>query len=78
MSADMFEKKFTVVATRCGNCGCGCPTIFESDDGENLVIIGVADPMTAGAAAIREKIGAGEAAVMIPRSLLIEAAKRLA
>lgn len=78
MSADMSEKKFTVVATRCGNCGCGCPTVFESADGENLVIVGALDAMTASVDAIREKTGAGEAAVVIPKSLLLEAARNLA
>jgi hypothetical protein len=77
MSTAITEKKFSVVATRCGTCGCGCPTIFESEDGESLVIVGTVDEITAGASAIVEKTGAGEAAVIIPKSLLLEAAKRL-
>lgn len=78
MSTANGERKFNVVATRCGSCGCGCPTIFESEDGESLVIVGTVDEITAGASAIREKTGAGEAAVVIPKSLLLEAAKHLA
>jgi hypothetical protein len=78
MSTAVTEKSFSVVATRCGNCGCGCPTILESEDGENLVIVGTVDEITAGASAVREKTGAGEAAVVIPKSLLLEAARRLA
>jgi hypothetical protein len=77
MSTAITDKKFNLVATRCGNCGCGCPTIFESEDGESLVIVGTVDEITANVSAIREKTGAGEAAVVIPKSLLLEAAKHL-
>jgi hypothetical protein len=78
MSTATSEKKFNVLATRCGSCGCGCPTIFESEDGESLVIVGTVDEITAATSAIREKTGVGEAAVVIPKSLLLEAAKHLA
>jgi hypothetical protein len=77
MSVNVSEKKFEVVASLCGSCSCGCPTIFASEDGENLVVVGRVDENTAGASAIRGMTGTGEAAVVIPRSLLLEAAKRL-
>jgi hypothetical protein len=77
MSREITEKKFSVVATRCGNCGCGCPTILESEDGESLVIVGTVDEIASAAGAVREKTGTGEAAVVIPKSLLLEAAKLL-
>jgi hypothetical protein len=77
MSTAITGKKFNLLATRCGSCSCGCPTIFESEDGESVVIVGSVDEITANVSAIREKTGAGEAAVVIPKSLLLEAAKQL-
>ncbi len=70
------QEKFRILATRCGSCGCGCPTIMEA--GEDLVVIvGSAADALLNAAAVKEKTGAGEAAVVIPRSLLVEALKAL-
>ena len=68
--------KFRVLATRCGSCGCGCPTIMEAGE-DSVVIVGSAADALLNAAAVKEKTGAGEAAVVIPKSLLIEALKSL-
>jgi hypothetical protein len=67
---------FRILATRCGNCGCGCPTIIEAPN-DAIVIIGSSVSELAGAAAIKERTGEGEAAVVIPKSLLIEALRSL-
>jgi hypothetical protein len=63
---------FRVLATRCGSCGCGCPTILDAPD-DNVVIIGSSISSLLNAAAVKEKTGVGEGAVVIPRSLLLEA-----
>lgn len=68
--------KFRILATRCGSCGCGCPTIMEAD-GDLIVIVGSAVNDLLEAAAVKEKTGAGETAVVIPKSLLIEAMRSL-
>ena len=64
--------EFRVLATRCGSCGCGCPTIMEAPD-DSIVIIGSTADFLVENAVVKQKIGKGEAAVVIPKSLLIEA-----
>jgi hypothetical protein len=68
--------EFRVLATRCGSCGCGCPTIMEGP-GDTIVIIGSNTGSLLEASAVKDKTGAGEAAVAIPKSLLIEALRLL-
>jgi hypothetical protein len=70
---------FRLIATvKCGGCGCGCPTVLETENGEDLVIVGKRDEMIARASAVQQHVGEGEIAVVIPKSLLLEAAKLLA
>lgn len=72
-------EKFKLIATtRCGSCGCGCPAVLETETGDELVIVGKLDDLVARASAVREHVGEGEMAVVIPKSLLLEAAKLLA
>jgi len=68
--------EFRVLATRCGSCGCGCPTIMEAPD-DSIVIIGSTVDFLIENAVVKQKIGNGEAAVVIPKSLLIEALRSL-
>lgn len=68
--------EFRVLAARCGSCGCGCPTIMEAPD-NSIVIIGSSVSALIDAASVKEKTGHGEAAVVIPKSLLIEAMRSL-
>ncbi len=68
--------KYRILAARCGSCGCGCPTIMEAGE-DSIVIVGSAADSLLEAAVVKEKTGAGEAAVVIPKSLLIEALKSL-
>ena len=68
--------EFRVLATRCGSCGCGCPTIMEAPN-DSIVIIGSAANFLIDNAVVKEKIGKDEAAVVIPKSLLIEALRSL-
>lgn len=68
--------EFKVLATRCGACDCGCPTIMEGPD-ESIVIIGSSVSPLTGASPVKEKTGDGEAAVVIPKSLLLEALRSL-
>ncbi|HEY7645932.1 MAG TPA: hypothetical protein VH858_12905 [Hyphomicrobiales bacterium] len=71
------SETFRVIATRCGSCGCGCPTILEGGADE-LVIVGKLNPQVSDNAAIKDFVGQDEIAVTIPKSLLLEAAKALA
>lgn len=68
--------EFRVVASLCGSCGCGCPTIMDAGD-DAVIVVGSTTNVLAHAAAVKGRTGEGEAAVVIPRSLLIEAAQAL-
>ncbi len=68
--------EYRILATRCGSCGCGCPTIMEAGD-DSIVVVGTIASALLEAAAVKDKTGAGEAAVLIPKSLLIEALRSL-
>jgi hypothetical protein len=68
--------EFRILATRCGSCGCGCPTIMEAG-GDSVVIVGSAADSLLDAAAVKARTGDGEAAVVIPKSLLLEALRSL-
>ena len=74
----MSNAEFKILATLCGSCGCGCPTIMESASGDDVVIVGLTQSDLLSHAAVTGKIGEGEAAVVIPKSLLLEALKKLA
>ena len=67
---------FRILATSCGNCDCGCPTIMEAGD-DAIVVVGSATNALIEAAAVKCKTGEGEAAVVIPKSLLFEAIRAL-
>jgi len=54
-----------ILATRCHTDSC-C-RIMESPDGEEVVIIGGASGVLLPRAAVQTKVGAGEAAVVIPK-----------
>lgn len=68
----MPDNIFKVLATRCCHTAT-CPTIMES--GDDIVVVGSAASALLKAAAVREKVGVDEAAVVIPKSLLLEAMK---
>lgn len=70
-------KSYKVLVTKCGSCDCGCPTVFESDNADELVIVGKLDSVVTANAAVAEHTGDGEMAIVIPKSLLLEAAKAL-
>ncbi len=61
-----------VLATRCHTSSC-CPTIFESPNGEEVVIVGSVASKLLASTSVQEKISSEEAAVVIPKSLLVEA-----
>jgi hypothetical protein len=67
---------FRILATSCGSCGCGCPTIMEAGD-DAIVVVGLATNALVEATAVKSRTGEGEAAVVIPKSLLIEAIQAL-
>lgn len=71
------HEAYRVVATRCGSCGCGCPTVLEAGNSDELVIVGRLDSQILETKSVKKHIGENEIAVVIPRSLLLEAAKDL-
>jgi hypothetical protein len=70
-------KTYKVLATKCGSCDCGCPTVLEGENSDELVIVGKLDSVVLKNASVAEHTGDGEMAVVIPKSLLLEAAKAL-
>lgn len=68
---------FEVIAKICGSCGCGCPTVLESGNSEELVIVGKLDALVLNSPDVQKHTGDGEIAVVIPKSLLMQAAKAL-
>lgn len=77
MSPEKLKPVYSVIATRCGSCGCGCPTVLESENADEVVIVGKLDADVLNADAVKKHIGEDEVAVVIPKSLLLEAAKSL-
>lgn len=72
----MQEKQLRVLASRCHTASC-CPTILECSDSDEIVIVGDALNALLAFPDVKSKIGEGEAAVVIPRAILIEALKAL-
>lgn len=71
------RKSYKVLATRCGSCGCGCPTVLEGQNSDELVIVGKLDDIVLKNTTVAHFTGDGETAIIIPKSLLLEAAKAL-
>lgn len=71
------DKEFQLIAGRCGSCGCGCPAILEAANGQDIVIIGDAASALLSSAEVQQRIGSGEAAIVISKQLLREALSRL-
>jgi hypothetical protein len=70
-------EKYTVIAKDCGACGCGCPTVMEGGEKDDLIIVGKLDAVVLNSKDVQKHTGEGEIAVVIPKSLLIQAAKAL-
>ena len=59
-----------------GSQGGGCPTVYETDQGDNVVVQG--DLLTdAEALAGLKDVLPGESAVLLPRRVILEAARRM-
>ncbi|MEM7775853.1 MAG: hypothetical protein AAF732_09610 [Pseudomonadota bacterium] len=71
MSADQFR----ILAKLCDPCCDNCPTIMESADGQSVVVVGKIGDPSVSSDEVKRHIGDGEAAVIIPKSLLLEAMK---
>lgn len=67
---------FRIVAKEC-TLG-ACPAVMEGGNAEEVVIVGKLNADVLNSLAVRKQTGEGEIAVVIPRSLLIKAAKSLA
>lgn len=68
----MSEDGLRVLAIRCHTSSC-CPAIMVSPDGQELVIVGSVASALLANSSVQKRLGAGEAAVVIPKSLLLEA-----
>lgn len=71
------DAEYSVIAKECGACGCGCPTVMEGGEPDDLIIVGKLDAVVLNSEAVRKHTGEGEIAVVIPKSLLLQAAKAL-
>ena len=72
----MQKNAFRVLAARCHTDSC-CPIIMERRGSDEIVIVGDALNELLASPDVKRKIGEGEAAVVIPRTLLIEALGKL-
>ncbi len=72
----MPEKEFKVLAGRCHTSSC-CPAIMESRENGEIVIVGDALSGLLASPEVKDRIGEGEAAIVIPRALLLEALKSM-
>jgi len=72
----MQEGKLRLLAGRCHTDSC-CPSILENADGNEIVIVGGALNELLASPDVKKRIGVGEAAVVIPRAILVEALKSL-
>lgn len=72
----MQKSEFRVLATRCHTASC-CPTILKSQNSDEIVIVGDAASALLASPAVTQKVGPGEAAVVISKALLLEALKSL-
>jgi hypothetical protein len=77
MLRDGSKQDYKVLAKDCGSGGRGCPTVMEGGTPDDVVIVGKLDAMVLNSATVQKHTGEGEIAVVIPKSLLIEAAKAL-
>ena len=77
MASGRSLQAYKVLATRCGSCGCGCPTVLEADNQDEVVIVGRLDAQVLASEAVKMHVGKDEIAVVLPKDLLVEAAKKL-
>ncbi len=68
----MSKADFRVLAARCHTSSC-CPTIMESPDGEEIVVVGGIGGALLSTETVKTRIGDQEAAVVIPKSVFLQA-----
>jgi hypothetical protein len=74
-----YQKDKTAFRIVARDCSFGaCPAVMEGGNAEEVVIVGKLNADVLNSLAVRKQTGEGEIAVVIPRSLLIKAAKSLA
>lgn len=64
------------VITKCGTFS-ACPTVLESSDTSELVIVGKLDANVLNSLDVQKHTGEGEIAVVVPKTLILQAAKAL-
>ncbi len=72
----MQKNKLRALAAYCRTDSCR-PVIMERQEGDEIVIAGDASNDLLASADVKRQIGEGEAAVVIPGTLLIEALRKL-
>lgn len=75
MKAGIKSSAFRVIAKECPSGQ--CPTVLESGDTTDLVIVGKLDAKVLNSLDVQKHTGEGEIAVVIPKKLFIQAAKAL-
>jgi uncharacterized Ntn-hydrolase superfamily protein len=59
-----------------GSQGGGCPTVYETDQGDNVVVQGDLLTDTEALGDLKDVLP-GESAVLLPRKVILEAARRM-
>jgi hypothetical protein len=59
-----------------GSQGGGCPTVYETDQGDNVVVQGDLLTDTEALGDLKDVLP-GESAVLLPRNVIVEAARRM-
>jgi hypothetical protein len=76
MRINMQKNELRILATLCHTATC-CPTVIESQNSDEIIIVGDAVSALLASPIVTAKIGQSEAAVVIPKDLLLEAMRVL-
>jgi hypothetical protein len=75
MADEAKTKQFKVVAVSPVTGGSGASTVLETEKADELVVVGKLDAAVLEHAAVKKHLGDDEIAVVIPKALLLKAAK---
>jgi hypothetical protein len=77
MEAEDETVQFKVIASKAQTGGEGTSTVLEPKEGDELVVVGKLKAAVLENATIQQHLGDDEIAIVIPKSLLLAAAKEL-
>ena len=75
MEAEETVRHFKLIATKAQSDRDGTSTVLETEKGDELVIVGKLKAAVLENATVQKHLGDDEIAIVIPKSLLLEAAK---